>query len=124
MTPRRITATVALGLLLVTAEVAADPAPPTTLIQTEKDTRLCHVAEDGAPDPVGCRLLPPGRFLDETSYTALDLEMRRLQDAETRLGAENTSLRKTTTSWQPGWKTVVTVFLVGVSGGVYIHSKL
>jgi len=38
-------------------------------------------------------LLPPGVHLPEPVWLALDAEMRRLQDAETRLTAENASLK-------------------------------
>lgn len=43
----------------------------------------------------GSRLrLPPGRFVDDLGWSALDAEMRRLQDAETRLKAERDAYAK------------------------------
>lgn len=61
--------------------------------------------------------LPPGYFLEEPSWERLDLEVRRLQDRETRLSAENASLRASASGWTPGWKTlgsaVITAFVAG-----------
>ena len=70
------------------------------------------------------RQLPPGYFLDEDSYTKLDAEMRRLQEQETRLGAENRSLRGTLSSWQPGWIVVTVAIASGVALGWYVNSQL
>lgn len=50
--------------------------------------------------------LPPGYFLDEKTWAERDLEMKRLQEQETRLVAENKSLRKSA-SEPPTWLTVV-----------------
>jgi hypothetical protein len=46
----------------------------------------------------------PGYYVVEPIWNKLDEEMRRLQDAETRLAAENKSLRKSA-SEGPGWGT-------------------
>ena len=63
--------------------------------------------------------LPPSYILTEPAWDVLDLEMKRLQDAETRLDAENQSLRKSAGTWSPGWKSLVTVFAVGLGVGIY-----
>lgn len=68
--------------------------------------------------------LPPGYFLDEPTHDKLDTEVKRLQDQETRLVAENQSLKKSLSSWQPGWVTIVSFLAAGIAGGVYLHSKL
>lgn len=39
--------------------------------------------------------LPPGWYFDEPDFDELDGEVRRLQESETRLRAENKSLRET-----------------------------
>jgi hypothetical protein len=67
---------------------------PSTL-ETEKGSRLS---------------LPPGYFLDEETWREKDLEMRRLQEQETRLTAENESLRKAADF--PPWAAVA----LGVAG--------
>ena len=61
--------------------------------------------------------LPPGYFYDEAQKKAADVEMKRLQDAETRLRAENTSLRKSADPLPIGWKTLVAGLSAGVVGG-------
>lgn len=64
--------------------------------------------------------LPPGYFLPDAKFNALDLELRRLQEQEVRLDAENRSLRKSAETWSPGWKTLTAVFTVGVTVGVLL----
>jgi hypothetical protein len=67
--------------------------------------------------------LPPGYYLDEPNWNKLDLEVRRLQDQETRLTAENHSLRTSLGGWQPGWKTLSGALLLGIAAGFYVRSK-
>lgn len=67
--------------------------------------------------------LPPGYFLDEKTHGALDVEMKRLQDVETRLNAENKSMRARLASWQPGLYVLGTALVVGFSAGFYIGRK-
>lgn len=60
--------------------------------------------------------LDPGYYVPEPAWDDLDLEMRRLQDAETRLKAENESLRKDTKSPTPlifGALSLVTGLVLG-----------
>lgn len=79
-----------------------------------------HVVTDG-----GSKLdLPPGYFYDEALHAALDVEVKRLQDVETRLTAENESLRKTLSTWQPPTYLLVTTFVIGLGLGAYLVSKL
>lgn len=64
--------------------------------------------------------LPPGYFLDEDTWELKDAEMRRLQETETRLKAENQSLRKSSETGSFPWITVGVVFALGVTAGVFI----
>ncbi len=57
--------------------------------------------------------LPVGYFLPDRHYDALNVEVVRLQDAETRLTAENDSLREAAERPGAGLKTVA--LAVGVS---------
>lgn len=68
--------------------------------------------------------LPPGFFLDEIKHAALDAELRRLQDAETRLSAENVSFRAQAPGWQPGWKTILTTVIVSMAVVLAIEHEL
>lgn len=79
-----------------------------------------HVVTDG-----GSKLdLPPGYFYDEATHAALDVEVKRLQTVETRLTAENESLRSTLSTWQPPTYLLVTTFVIGLGLGAYLVSKL
>lgn len=59
--------------------------------------------------------LPPGYFLDEQTWQERDLEMRRLQEQETRLVAENKVLRES--SDFPPWASVA-LGAVGIAIGI------
>lgn len=102
-------------LLLATRAAAGDPvvtepAPPGVL--SMRHPTVLEV-------PSGKRLeLPPGRFYPDPDFTKLDAEFRRLQDVETRLTAENGSLRSSASGWQPGWKTILTVAVTAFVGGI------
>ncbi len=85
----------AVSLILLASSAGADPiTPPSPLPDTALD-RVLHVktpfqiiSEGGTNIHV-----PPGYVLNEPQWGSLDTELRRLQDAETRLSAENDSLR-------------------------------
>lgn len=62
--------------------------------------------------------LPPGYFLDEESWRERDLELRRLQEQETRLKAENRSLRKSAEADAIPWKTIGCAIVFGAFVGV------
>lgn len=102
-----------MSLLLLTSSAAADPAPP---LHIESPS---EIKTDG-----GTNLrLPPGYFLEEPTYNHLDRELKRLQEKETRLDAENESLRKTIEN-TPNWKWWVLVSVAAGATGVYIGTKL
>jgi hypothetical protein len=105
-------------VLTLASRASADPYSPKpgeTLHLTTPTTGRT----DGGTD----LRLPPGYFLDEPTHSRLDLEVKRLQDAETRLTAENASLRKSASGISFGWKTMATVLVVGVSIGVYAATR-
>lgn len=110
MRPRIILAAL---ILVATSRAAADP------VHLHMRTPSTVTTDGGST-----LQLPPGYFLDEDSYSKLDNEVRRLQGQETRLVAENGSLRKTLSSWQPGWVVVASAVAGGIALGFYVHSKL
>ena len=69
--------------------------------------------------------VPAGtRVLTQPSWDKLEVELRRLQDEETRRLAENKYLRDQASKWRPGWKTILTTSLSGFLGGVYAYHRL
>ncbi len=118
--PRLCAVTAALVTFLLTTSAAADgapvEAPPTPHLQLT--TPMLLTRNDGAT-----RMLPPGHFFDNPAYDKIEKEIKRLQDQETRLTAENFSLRKATEGWTPGWKTVASVFVTGVTIGIYVATR-
>lgn len=98
-------------------ELQAEPMPDYAIITSGAELyvpsikRLFNV-------PAGARLLTA------PSWDKLEVELRRLQDEETRRLAENKYLRDQAASWRPGWKTLLTTTLSGFLGGVYAYHRL
>jgi hypothetical protein len=62
--------------------------------------------------------LPPGTFFPAPERDRFDVEMKRLQDRETKLAAENKSLRASAEELPFGWPTIIAVAAAAVAGGV------
>lgn len=103
-----------LALALVTRSAWADPS----FAHLHSPRLACLGTVQTLED---CVQLAAGYFMDEPTYNRLDAEMKRLQDAETRLRAENSSLKE---SAQPGWMVLASALAVGVVLGVYVDRKL
>jgi hypothetical protein len=104
-------------VLLLSISAAADTPLPnqTDTLHFKSPSRI---VTDGGTD----LRLPPGYFLPEPVWKTIDLEFRRLQEQETRLTAENQSMRKSLDEG-PGWGTVALIagtLLVGVTGTVLL----
>lgn len=106
---------ITIALLIMSARVAADPDHPCV------PSAPCHLhmrAETILVKDDGHQFrLPPGHFLDDPAYLVLDDTLHGLQDAKTRLTAENQSLRGAVAGWQPGWLTFATALVGGFVGG-------
>lgn len=100
-----LAAVAALLITLISCRAAAEPEPPTRLT-------VPTTVSDGAGNSRG---LPPGYFLTDDTWAALDAELRRLQERETRLGAENESLRASTAP--PRWWWVAVGVATGLAAG-------
>lgn len=84
MSPRRAVCTAAaVVLLLLGRGAAAEP------------TRFLSGATCTTPAGSEVKLSPRSVVLTDSAWQALDVEVKRLQVEETRLGAENAELRKT-----------------------------
>lgn len=112
-----------LSMALVGVGGFADPAPVKgpTFVHLNSP-RLACLGTQG--DLKYCVQLGQGYFMDEPTYSILDAEMRRLQDAETRLKAENASLRASTAGWQPGWMTLMFAAAATATAAIYVEHKL
>ncbi len=113
---------IALGLLfLLAARSSADVIvlPLPVNIRIHSNSTLITDTNPG----VDLRL-PPGYFMDEPTRDKLDGEVKRLQDAETRLKAENESLRDSSRHYFPGWTVFGAAFAAGLAGGIWIGLKL
>lgn len=122
--PRVVGAVATVLVVVIATRAAADPAPlpapaNTSLTWYHVETPG-HLVTEGGTD----LRLPPGYYLPEPVWRALDTEVRRLQDQETRLTAENASLTESATGWQPGWKTLGLAVLSGVALGAYLEHRL
>ncbi len=113
---RRVGQTLTVILLLAATRVTAEPAH----IVTDEPRIICI-----PPAPsVTCRVLPPGHFIDGESWIKLDTELKRSQNSETSLRAQNDYLRQELKGWSPGWKTLTAAIIVGLAGGVYLGTQL
>ncbi len=113
MTSRRVLAvTAALCVLLLARNAAGDCDPAPCRLKTP-----ATITTDGGTSV----RVPPGRFLSETTWLRLDAEVRRLQDAETRLTVENKSLKESAGS--PGWGLIGGIAL-GLVGGITLALSL
>ncbi len=107
MNRNRLALMVAVGAVIAARDASGDPIyhlkSPSTL-KTEKGSEL---------------KLPPGYFLDEQTWQDRDAEMKRLQEQETRLSAENLSLRKSARDDYP-WLATGVVGAFGVALGAFV----
>ncbi len=112
MPRKRLGTAVALVVYLLAARAAADPAPSDRLRMRDSSSltlKSGRVLE-----------LPPGRFTEERTFEKDETELKRLQDQETKLGAENRSLRDSAAGWQPGWRTLLLAVASGAMIGFYV----
>lgn len=91
----------------------ADPADPGVALNIKTPSTL---KTDGGTE----LRLPPGIFLNLDSWAMLETETKRLQDAETRLTAENASLRKSASGASFGWYVVGAALAVGLVTGFLV----
>lgn len=109
------------ALIDVTAEIDADlEAMPTRHI-------LLRTGAGTLRGPNGrLYLIPQGsHVLNPNAWAENDADFLRLQESETRLAAENKSLRQSAGAWRPSWLVVMAIGLTaGFAGGMYVHSKL
>lgn len=126
MTRRRRAALVT-GLLVLglAREVHADDAPPAALAPVEIDlSKPLHFRLSPTITSAGGRILvpPPGYYIADADFARLDAELRRAQDAETRLSAENLSLRASARE-SGGLRPVLVIaglaFAAGMGVGLY-----
>jgi hypothetical protein len=66
--------------------------------------------------------LPPGYFLEQNLYWELDDEFKRLQTQETRLKAENKSLRESSSEYP--WAATGLVGAFGIALGIFFATQL
>jgi hypothetical protein len=91
-----------------------------TLASREASAEIYHLKSPSTVETDGGSKLqlPPGYFLDEETWRERDLEMKRLQEQQTRLTAENLSLRKSSGDYP--WITTGVVGVFGAALGSFI----
>ncbi len=99
---RKILVLVAAGIVtLLAAPAAAEPLPEVIPVTESVTLR----ADSGAELRV-----PPGFYVPAPAWMAIDAELKRSQNAETRLQAENQSLRASALAdTGPGWGSVIAI---------------
>ncbi len=110
---RRFAISLAIVLTLGPCDVSGEPVN----LRIKSSSRL---TTDAGTD----LRLPPGYFLDDASRAKLDLEVKRLQEVETKLTAENRTMRRALSGWRPGWKTLTFAIGSALITGAYFGRKL
>jgi hypothetical protein len=106
---RAVAAGVALAVLLLSSRAAAEPPTRITVPVTCED----------ASEPPNRLNLAPGYYLTEDTWGRLDGEVRRLQESEIRLRAENDSLRKSDAP--PRWWWIAGGIAAGAAAGYFAN---
>lgn len=107
-------------ILTVPSNARGDDLPSEHVVVESPGVRVVVPKDDGPRIfglPIGSHIVAP------PAWDRLDVELKRLQEKETRIEAENKSLRETAKSWQPGWKVVLSTLIVGVIGGAYVGTR-
>jgi hypothetical protein len=119
---RKLGALITLAILCKPNTVSADDVVPEPLpgdsIRLTSGDGMLEIAARRFVLPQGTRILTPPAF------ERLDVEMRRLQDVETRLTAENLHMKTATRGWQPGWKVLAITAVSALASGIYLGYKL
>lgn len=118
---RRLAALTAVALLAYPARALGEPATYPPPAEVPPPWRF-----GGSPTCTVAGLtieLPPGYYLAESAWSKLDLELKRAQDAETRLAAENNVFRRHAAAGNLGWRgtalLVSTAFAAGAAATYY-----
>ena len=117
---KRLAAFVVGVLLTLSTRVAADPVdkPPPTVPAQIKSASVLTTAKTRIELPPLWWILPPDK------YPAMDAELKRAQEAETRLTAENGSLRSSAAKTDVNLIALTIAVVVGAIGGAYGWSRL
>lgn len=126
MTRKVVALLVGLFVLIVSTDALAEPdagpdggaemdAGPPTDVSTHVLTPFEVTTDAG-----GHRRFAPSWIVPEPVWSKIDVELKRLQTTETRLGAENASLRASAGAGGFGWGTAAAVaaaLAAGILGG-------
>lgn len=110
---RRCAVAAAVTVLLAYRQVDAQDAESQPELWHFKSAPTCTTARGTVLS------LPIGYYVADNSFARLDAELRRAQDVETRLTAENTSLRKSAADG-PSWTTPVVVAVSAFAAGIAV----
>lgn len=123
----RLKVAIVIGILLIPTRVLAD-SPTPTLEAEVLPMPTTHLWMRSGPGvlrgPNGKSYVIPqdSRILTGERWAEQDVEMLRLQEQETRLGAENKSLRDTVNDMP--WTVIAIVGVVGMLSGAYLGHKI
>jgi hypothetical protein len=111
------------ALAALASRAAADapkPAPPPDLAHYVHFESAFHYKSQGGSEGD----LGSGYYVDDTTWKKIDADVKATQDLQTRLLAENASMRKTLASWQPGWYVLAVAAISGITLGWVAAKKI
>lgn len=107
----KVAVLIAVILVLLPSDAISEPV-------RFKNGAVCTTAAGNRVD-----LTPKSVAFTDTEYSALDVEMKRLQDAETRLKAENTSLRKSDVTGRGTLYAIGGALVTGLGVGYWLANR-
>ncbi len=119
---KRTAIAIAVAIVLTGKYARADEPPP----EPPEMAAPLHVLSPSTITTItgASKSLPPGWFYSEAQRAALDAEIKRAQDAETRLGAENASLRASASEFTPSWRLMLGAVGLALLGGLAAGAAL
>lgn len=115
MKPKLLAFIFGLAIVLFSSGASAEPLPNGHIRLITGSGEL--IGPDGKR-----YFLPVGtHILDGTSWDKLDQDVKETKNLVTRYKAENESLKRSLTAWQPGWGTliVMTSLALAIGGTAY-----
>ena len=124
---RKVATLLAAAIVLWSVPARGDDVPAPAPVAEVLPSENVRLSSGAGMLEIGTRhfVVPQfSRVIAPPAWDRLDAELRRLQDLEVRLTAENAHMKKATKGWQPGYKTLLLAGASALATGIYLGIKL